>query len=67
VVEVVEEDASESPGTCPWCRESLPSSGHLNFCPFCGSGLKAVPCSGCGEEVEYNWRFCIACGTEVRT
>ena len=67
VAEAVEEDASESPGTCPLCRESLPSSGHLNFCPFCGSSLKVVPCSGCGEELEYNWRFCIACGTEVRT
>jgi len=67
VVEAVEEDASESPGTCPWCRESLPSSGHLSFCPFCGSSLKVVPCSGCGEEIEHNWRFCVACGTEVRT
>ena len=67
VVEEVEEDASESPGTCPWCRESLPGSGHLNFCPFCGSSLMVVPCSGCGEELELNWRFCVACGTEVKT
>lgn len=66
-VEAVEEDASESPGTCPWCRESLPSRDHLNFCPFCGSSFKVVPCSGCGEELEPNWRFCVACGTEVRT
>jgi hypothetical protein len=66
VVEEVEEDASEPPGTCPWCRESLPSSGSLNFCPFCGSSLKVVPCSECGEELELNWRFCVSCGTEVK-
>ncbi len=66
-VEEAEEDASESPGTCPWCRGVLPSSGHPNFCPFCGSSFKVVPCSGCGEELEHNWRFCVACGTEVRT
>lgn len=50
---------------CPWCREELPARENLNFCPFCGTDLKVVPCKKCGEELEPSWRFCIACGTEV--
>jgi hypothetical protein len=50
---------------CPWCRAELPSRDNLNFCPFCGTDLKVVPCKKCGEELEPSWRFCIACGTEV--
>jgi hypothetical protein len=50
---------------CPWCRAALPSRDNLNFCPFCGTDLKVVPCKKCGEELEPSWRFCIACGTEV--
>jgi hypothetical protein len=50
---------------CPWCRAELPARDTLNFCPFCGTDLKVVPCRKCGEELEPSWRFCIACGTEV--
>ena len=50
---------------CPWCRESLPRREGVNFCPFCGSNVNLVPCPACGEELEINWRFCVACGTEV--
>jgi hypothetical protein len=25
------------------------------------------PCPACGEELRLNWRFCIACGTEVES
>lgn len=50
---------------CPWCRENLPERGGVKFCPFCGSNVQLVPCPACGEELELNWRFCIACGTEV--
>jgi hypothetical protein len=50
---------------CPWCRAELPRRRELNFCPFCGTDMHYVPCSGCGEELEPDWRFCIACGTEV--
>jgi hypothetical protein len=50
---------------CPWCRESLPQRGGVKFCPFCGSNVQLVPCPACGEELELNWRFCIACGMEV--
>jgi predicted amidophosphoribosyltransferase len=59
------ETASAAPGTCQWCRAELPIRENLNFCPFCGTDLKLVPCSECGEELEPEWRFCIACGTEV--
>ena len=50
---------------CAWCRESLPQRTGVNFCPFCGCSVHLVPCPDCGEELELNWRFCIACGTEV--
>jgi hypothetical protein len=73
--DAVEEELSEargeeeSPGpmneACPWCRENLPGREGVNFCPFCGSNVKVVPCPTCGEELELNWRFCVACGTEV--
>lgn len=50
--------------TCRWCRAPLPARDNLNFCPYCGADVHAVPCSGCGEELEPEWRFCISCGTE---
>lgn len=52
---------------CPWCRESLPQQARVRFCPFCGSNVQLVPCPACGEELRLNWRFCIACGTEVES
>lgn len=57
--------AVDVPETCAWCREKLPERPGVNFCPFCGNSVKLVPCPECGEELELNWRFCIACGTEV--
>ena len=54
-----------SADACLWCRAELPARDNLNFCPFCGTDLKVVPCKKCGEELEPSWRFCIACGTEV--
>lgn len=56
---------SASPTACLWCRAELPVRENLNFCPFCGTDLKVVPCNDCGEELDPDWRFCIACGTEV--
>ncbi|MGD2120860.1 MAG: zinc ribbon domain-containing protein [Gemmatimonadota bacterium] len=52
---------------CPWCREALPQQARVRFCPFCGSNVQLVPCPACGEELRLNWRFCIACGTEVKS
>lgn len=55
----------QRPESCQWCRAELPVRENLNFCPFCGTDLKLVPCGACGEELEMHWRFCIACGAEV--
>ena len=49
---------------CSWCRAPLPAHDNLNFCPYCGTDVHTVPCAGCGEELEPEWRFCISCGTE---
>ena len=51
--------------SCRWCRAELPHRPGMNFCPFCGTDIHVVPCPGCGEELEPEWRFCIACGAEV--
>jgi hypothetical protein len=51
--------------TCRWCRAELPARANLNFCPFCGTDVHVVPCPGCGEELDPQWRFCISCGAEV--
>jgi Double zinc ribbon len=56
---------AEGPQSCQWCRAELPKRDNLNFCPFCGTDLKVVPCNECGEELEPEWRFCISCGAEV--
>ena len=50
---------------CLWCREPLPPRKTLNYCPFCGADLHTIPCPNCGEELEVEWRFCVACRTEV--
>ena len=55
----------QQPESCQWCRAELPVRENLNFCPFCGTDLKLIPCPACGEELEMQWRFCISCGTEV--
>ena len=65
VSELEEAGAEGSPKPCAWCREALPDRPGVNFCPFCGCSVHLVPCPECGEELELNWRFCIACGTEV--
>jgi len=57
--------ATAAPKACQWCRAELPARDNLNFCPFCGTDLKVVPCNQCGEELEPEWRFCVACGVEV--
>lgn len=56
---------SAPPEACRWCRAELPRRASLNFCPFCGTDVHVVPCPGCGEELDPQWRFCIACGAEV--
>jgi len=62
-------DASETSEAdveaCRWCRAELPPRENVNFCPFCGTDVKVIPCSSCGEELEPGWCFCVACGAEV--
>ncbi|MEX2466118.1 MAG: zinc ribbon domain-containing protein [Gemmatimonadota bacterium] len=58
-------DGEDAEGAaCRWCRAPLPARENLNFCPYCGTDVHSVPCAGCGEELEPEWRFCISCGTE---
>lgn len=54
-----------APDVCRWCRETLPKRDKLNFCPFCGTDVNLIPCASCGEALEPDWRFCIACGTRA--
>lgn len=58
-------DDADGAGACRWCRAALPERENLNFCPFCGTDVHLVPCEACGEELEPEWRFCVACGTEA--
>ncbi len=57
--------STDRPEVCRWCRETLPQRDNLNYCPFCGTDVTLIPCQSCGEALEPNWRFCIACGTEA--
>jgi len=67
-VGVTEGDAKDGEATaCKWCRAELPNRENLNYCPFCGTDVHVVPCPSCGEALEPDWRFCIACGAEVGT
>jgi hypothetical protein len=52
-------------GVCHWCRETLPIRDNLNFCPYCGTDVRVLPCGSCGEAVEPGWRFCIQCGSSA--
>ncbi|MDT8341287.1 MAG: zinc ribbon domain-containing protein [Longimicrobiales bacterium] len=58
-------EGAHGPEVCAWCREVLPKRDRLNFCPFCGTDVKLVPCESCGEALEPEWRFCISCGTRA--
>ena len=57
--------ADGGPAACHWCREILPNRDALNFCPFCGSDMRLLPCPKCGEEREPRWQFCVSCGTSL--
>jgi RNA polymerase subunit RPABC4/transcription elongation factor Spt4 len=45
---------------CPNCRTAvLPA---FEWCPNCGTGLKAHACAYCGNQIVANARFCPSCG-----
>jgi predicted RNA-binding Zn-ribbon protein involved in translation (DUF1610 family) len=50
---------------CPSCVEALPRQARVHFCPSCGEDVRRTVCISCKELLPLNWRFCIACGTEV--
>ena len=50
---------------CKWCHSDLPNPDTLNYCPFCGTDLRLVPCGSCGAELGPGWRFCASCGSEA--
>jgi hypothetical protein len=52
-----------APEKCPGCTSALPDRPGLQFCPFCGTNIRVVPCRKCGEVLDRSWRFCVACGT----
>jgi hypothetical protein len=54
--------AATQNSACAFCDSSLPSGRTVKFCPFCGADQSLVPCASCGEALEADWRYCIACG-----
>lgn len=56
--------AAAEPDTldCPYCSQSLPSTGTLMYCPHCGLNLRIRRCPGCSAEMEAEWKFCVTCG-----
>lgn len=47
---------------CAFCDSGLPRGRQARFCPFCGADQSLVPCGSCGEALEPDWKYCIACG-----
>jgi hypothetical protein len=58
--------APPRPSLCRACRTPLPPGREVRFCPFCGVAQRALPCAGCGEPVEPEWKFCAGCGLSQR-
>lgn len=52
---------------CPECERPLPARQNLRFCPHCGANPHQVECSACGELLEREWSYCIACGTPAES
>lgn len=49
-------------GACVFCDSSLPQGRQVLFCPYCGGDQSKRPCGACGEVLEADWIYCIACG-----
>ncbi len=54
--------APPRPALCRACRSPLPEGREVRFCPNCGATQRPLPCAGCGEMVEPEWKFCVGCG-----
>jgi len=55
------------PRECPDCGKGLPRRDGLRFCPHCGANPFHVECSACGEDLDREWSYCIACGTPAES
>ena len=60
-----ETDPTETSRACPSCSGDLPARDGLRFCPWCQADLTTPRCGDCGEELDPDWRFCPACGTQI--
>jgi RNA polymerase subunit RPABC4/transcription elongation factor Spt4 len=49
--------------SCAFCSQVLPVGRTVRFCPHCGGDQSSRPCPSCGEVLEREWRYCIACGS----
>ena len=58
--------APPRPALCRACRSPLPDGREVRFCPHCGATQRPLPCAGCGELVEPEWKFCVGCGLPQR-
>lgn len=50
---------------CAHCAAPLPAGREVRFCPSCGGDQKSRPCPNCGEKAERDWRYCVACGSQL--
>lgn len=55
----------ETSGGCRSCGAGLPSIEGARYCPACGTDQVIPTCSGCGAEVEKDWRYCALCGIVI--
>ena len=51
---------------CPDCDKALPVRKSMKFCPHCGIDILEAPCRSCGEVLDREWRFCVACGAPTQ-
>jgi hypothetical protein len=57
-------ESLETPGRCWRCDLELPDREGLRYCVFCGSDQLRPRCRQCDEQLEAEWRYCLACGSQ---
>lgn len=57
--------ATADAARCVYCDEPLPTHREARYCPYCGGDQRQRPCRACGEPLEPEWSYCVACGCEV--
>ncbi|HSJ15216.1 MAG TPA: zinc ribbon domain-containing protein [Longimicrobiales bacterium] len=58
-------DAAVDADRCAFCDSALPHVRTLRYCPYCGADQTLRPCRACGEPIEVDWAFCVACGASA--